>query len=79
MQQWIVWAGSLLLIRSSFIAQWDQDLKCSSPYAPPSAQRLPLFDKDGTGCAELQLDKYQPILSLPREAGREMPSAPSKG
>lgn len=23
------------------------------------------FDKDGTGCAELHLDKYQPILSLP--------------
>lgn len=76
MQQWVVWAGNLLLIRSSFISQREQDLKCSNPYARPSAQSLPPFDRDGTGCAELQLDKYQPILSLSLE--RQLPSAPSK-
>lgn len=41
-------------------------LKGSRPYARPSAQSFPLFYNDGTGCAELQLNKYQPILPLQR-------------
>lgn len=54
-------------------------LKMQQPICTSVCPSPPCFDKGGTGCAELQLDKYQPILSLPRGAGTEMPSAPSKG
>lgn len=41
-------------------------LKCSRPYACPSAQSFPLFYNNNTGCAEPRLNKYHPILSLQR-------------